>query len=63
LDPRNVDVLYNKGVAFGKLVDYTQAIQYYDQALAIEPNYTGALIGKGFALHQLGSNNQSYCFL
>ena len=59
MDPRNVDVLYNKGVALGKLGEYAQAIQYYDQALAIEPNYTGALVGKGFALDQLGSNNQA----
>ena len=26
------------------------------------PNYTGALIGKGFALHQLGSNNEAIIY-
>lgn len=62
LDHGNVDVLYNKAVAFGKLGDYIQAIKNYDQALAVDPNNAGALAGKGFALHQLGNNDQAIIY-
>ncbi len=33
---------------------YDQAIEHYDRALAIDPNYTDALNGKGVALASLG---------
>ena len=35
--------------------NYTQAIQYYDKALAIDPNYKEALSGKGSALDGIGN--------
>ena len=34
---------------------HTQAIQYYDKALAIDPKYVDALSGKGNALNDLGN--------
>jgi tetratricopeptide (TPR) repeat protein len=33
----NTNALINKGQLLDKLGNYTQAIQYYDQALSIEP--------------------------
>ena len=38
--------LYNLG-------NYSQAIQYYDKALAIDPHFVLALNGKGWALYKL----------
>jgi tetratricopeptide (TPR) repeat protein len=39
----NVSALINKGRALYNLGNYTQAITYFDKALAIEPNATDAL--------------------
>ena len=41
------DALYSQG-------NYTQAIQYYDRAFAVDPNDTYALNGKGNALDGIG---------
>jgi tetratricopeptide (TPR) repeat protein len=37
IDPKNVAALDNRGVAFYRLGNYSQAITYYDKALAIDP--------------------------
>jgi tetratricopeptide (TPR) repeat protein len=47
---REFVALNNKGVSLGKLSNYTGAIQYFDKALAIDPNFAAALVNKGFAL-------------
>src|SRR5215469_14306797 len=39
--------------ALYKLGNYSQAIQYYDKALAIDPHYSYALTNKGVALENL----------
>jgi tetratricopeptide (TPR) repeat protein len=43
--------------------DYTQAIQYYDKALAIDPNYIHALNGKCWSLNGLEKYQEAieYC--
>src|SRR5690349_14674666 len=43
-------LIVDKGIVFGKLGNYTRAIQYFDKALAIDPNDKVALAGKGLAL-------------
>ena len=48
--------MVNKGDAFYNQGNYTQAIQYYDKALATDPNDKYALDGKGNALHNQGNN-------
>ena len=47
--------LNNKGFALYYLGDYTQAIQYFDKALAINPKFKVALNNKGAALYYLGN--------
>ena len=39
--------------------NYTQAIQYYDKALAMDPSDKTALNSKGFALYYLGDYTQT----
>ncbi|MBV9175421.1 MAG: tetratricopeptide repeat protein, partial [Nitrososphaeraceae archaeon] len=46
-----VSTLINKAAALNRLGNYTQAIQFYDKALAIDPNNEIALYGKGEALN------------
>ena len=55
-DTTNIYDLYNKGAAQDSSGNYTQAIQFYDEALAINPNYTNALTGKGVSLDKLGDH-------
>jgi tetratricopeptide (TPR) repeat protein len=50
-----VKTLIDKGKAFFKLGNYTEAITYYDKALAIDPKDTKALYYKGAALDSLGN--------
>jgi tetratricopeptide (TPR) repeat protein/uncharacterized protein YjbI with pentapeptide repeats len=53
------NALANKGGALDNLGDHTQAIQYYDKALAIDPNDKYALVNKGAALDYLGNYTQA----
>jgi tetratricopeptide (TPR) repeat protein len=46
----NINTLINKALALGRLGDHTQAIQYFDKVLAIDPRYVAALGNKGLAL-------------
>ncbi len=47
-------VAYVTGVALYNLGKYAEAIQYFDKALAVDPNYKLALNDKGNALYRLG---------
>ena len=49
--------LNGKGNALYSQGNYTQAIQYYDKALAVDPNDKDALNGKGDALYSLANDN------
>ena len=40
--------------------NYTQAIQLFDKALALDPNFRQALNGKGDALYSLANDTQGY---
>src|SRR6266568_2999237 len=59
-----VTMLNNKGNALlsGGLGNYTQAITYYDKALAIDPRYVLAIIGKGYALDGLGNHTKAITY-
>jgi tetratricopeptide (TPR) repeat protein len=51
----DVSALVNKGDAFYNQGNYTQAIQYYDKALAIDPHYMDAIYDKDTALNRTAS--------
>src|SRR5215469_13930660 len=51
-----------KGMAYLDVGNYTEAIPYFDEALAINPNYTLALNNKGAALYGLGIYNESIAY-
>jgi len=54
--PGNFDIAYNKGyVNLVYLLDYDKAIEYFDNALAINPNAVNALLNKGIAYEQKGN--------
>jgi tetratricopeptide (TPR) repeat protein len=53
---------YYKGMAYLDVGNYTEAIPYFDKALAINPDYTLALNNKGAALYSLGIYNESIAY-
>jgi tetratricopeptide (TPR) repeat protein len=55
IDPKNVDVLTDKGIALNNIGNYTGAITYYDKALAIDPKNVDVLTDKGIALNNIGN--------
>src|SRR6187200_2747111 len=58
----NVSALVNKGNALDSSGNHAQAIQYYDKALAIDPNDFDALNNKGNALDSLGNYTQAISY-
>ena len=53
IDPRSIEALNGKGLAFNKLGRYDDAITWFDTALKIEPTFIKALNNKGVALANL----------
>jgi len=51
---KNVVVLNNKGVALSRLGKYNEAIEVYDRALQLDPEYVSAWNNKGVVLSRLG---------
>src|SRR5215469_2635134 len=62
--PKSKDFLtpYYKGMAYLNAGNYTEAISYFDKALAINPNYSLALNNKGAALYDRGIYNESIAY-
>jgi tetratricopeptide (TPR) repeat protein len=50
---KGTDLLYNQA-------NYTEAIRYFDKALAVDSNNLGAIFYKGAALDNLGNRTQSF---
>ncbi|MDR4511920.1 MAG: tetratricopeptide repeat protein [Nitrososphaeraceae archaeon] len=53
---RSANDLVETGFALHRQGDDQGAIEYYDKALTIDPNYADALINKGVALHRQGDD-------
>ena len=49
----------NKALTFQSLNDNRQALEWFDQSLRIDPNYTEALIGRGNSYLRLGNNEEA----
>jgi tetratricopeptide (TPR) repeat protein len=52
-------VYTERGVAYGMLGDYRQAIREYDQAIELNPKDTRAYVNRGFAFAELGDQPQA----
>ncbi len=63
MGPHYVNALTSKALTLVRLGNYTSAIEYIDKALAIQPNDTYALTGKGTALWQPRKSYWSYTIL
>ena len=59
-NPDNYIALFNKGyVNYVYLEDNQAALDYFNQALAINPNYLDAKYNKGRVLEQMGDYSQA----
>ena len=54
IEPNDITVITNKGIAFYNLARYNEAIEIFDQGLKIDPNHVGCLYNKGLVLEELG---------
>lgn len=59
---QKVKDLVNKGNEFFHQGKFEQAIQFYDEALALKPEYSEALFNKGNALCELGKLKEAISF-
>ena len=59
----DVSALIDKAEALTGLGNYTQAIQYFDKALDIDPNDKNVLYDKGDTLYKQGDNTQAIQYL
>jgi tetratricopeptide (TPR) repeat protein len=53
------NALVNKGLALDNLGNHTVALQYFDKALAIQPNNFNVLYNKGVTLYDLGNYTEA----
>ena len=61
--PKNAGAWFNKGNALQGLDKYNEAMQAYDKAIEIDPNYVDAWFNKGTLLGKLGKNEDAKkCF-
>ena len=59
-NPENYFVLFNKGyVNYVYMEDNQAALEYFNQALEVNPNYLDALYNKGRVLEQMGDYSQA----
>ena len=56
---QNFVILNNRGVAYERLGNYARAIEDYDRAIGINPNYATAYFNRGVALSRLGDFNEA----
>jgi tetratricopeptide (TPR) repeat protein len=54
MDPRSIDALNGKGLAFNNLGRYEEAITWFDKAIIIDPTFIHTLNNKGVTLANLG---------
>ena len=52
--PDNAQEYYNQGVSFSRQRKYPEAIEAFDKALGIEPNYPKSLFNKAVVLQMMG---------
>lgn len=55
-DAKNPGLFLAEGIVYDQLKDYPKSIIAYDKALAIDPNFFGALYNKGFAYYSTASD-------
>jgi tetratricopeptide (TPR) repeat protein len=54
----NQEAWYSRGVELGELEQYEEAIEYYDRAIELQPDYCEAWHGRGAALYNLGQSQR-----
>ena len=59
LAPRDFAILNGCGVTLTRMERYSEALNCYDQALAIEPRFAPAWFNRGWALERVGEKGQA----
>ena len=56
-DPDNADIYYNLGVVLVEMNSKTEAIQYFEKALKLEPDHKPSLLNSAILLQEFGDEN------
>jgi len=59
LQPRNAEVLANRGAAYRRVNRFDEALADYDRALAADPGYVPAFVNRGVALAALNRHAEA----
>jgi tetratricopeptide (TPR) repeat protein len=63
MQAKNVNYWLTKGNDPYKMKKFSEAIEYYDKAIELDPNNIGAWINKGEAYYDLGGHERALlCF-
>jgi hypothetical protein len=57
MDSKNVDVLYNVGVAYSTIGKYSEAIETWNLCVKVKPDHSIAYLGRGGAHSSMGNLN------
>nr|MBC8390857.1 tetratricopeptide repeat protein [Actinomycetota bacterium] len=62
-DEKNIQFLISKGISLYKLKKFSEAVDYFNEAIKINPLYCTAWCNKGVVLDKLGQHNEALdCF-
>jgi tetratricopeptide (TPR) repeat protein len=59
LDPKNANVFFDRGIAYGKKGDNDRAIADYNEAIRLNSNYANAFLNRGFSYFKKGDNRRA----
>jgi Flp pilus assembly protein TadD len=63
LDPDNVDIRYESGLAALQVAKYEEALAHFRRALELKPDHASAHNGMGFILEQQGHLDEAIAHL
>jgi len=60
IDPKNITALVNKANSLNNLLNYLEAVAFYDLAQSIDPNIKGISLTKSKIFEKLGKQDEAY---
>ncbi len=59
-NPKYAEAYYNRGIVYGRLGNYKQALGNFDRAIALNPAYAEAYYNRAASYYSLGNQRQAF---
>ena len=59
-NPKYAEAYYNRGIVYGRLGNYKQAIGDFDRAIGFNPKYAEAYYNRAASYYSLGNQRQAF---